>query len=252
MNRRRGPGFTLIELLVVIAIIAILAAMLFPAFARARENARKAQCQSNLKQLALAAMQYVLDNDGHLSGATGTGCSTVTNLWQGAYEPYIKNSQLLFCPSAPRYTGAAQGFGATHYGFPIIWSPSNYTAPHNVAAITRLFGESGSCGPPPSRLGGNAPLFDRIPEPARTCLIGETSGANGSGTSIFGSYNDVAYRVTEDRHSEGSNYAYLDGHVKWLKKDAVDAVFVAEGASGLGVKEGQADALPIVFVWFLY
>ena len=62
-------GFTLIELLVVIAIIAVLAAMLFPVFARVRENARKSACMSNLKQLGLGFMQYVSDSDGHFPGA---------------------------------------------------------------------------------------------------------------------------------------------------------------------------------------
>src|SRR5205823_10875854 len=130
-NRPRR-GFTLIELLVVIAIIAILAAILFPVFARAREKARQASCMSNLKQLGLAMMQYAQDYDGmiyHLNGRgfNFTGCNVCTNTGCGvnaaapqlydpeitanpdlgprkllaACMPYIKNDQIFHCPSNP-------------------------------------------------------------------------------------------------------------------------------------------------------
>jgi len=94
---QRRHGFTLIELLVVIAIIAILAAILFPVFARARENARRASCLSNLKQLGLATMMYGQDYDELLPvGATqGNPLPNVTL----ALEPYVKNRQLFYCPS---------------------------------------------------------------------------------------------------------------------------------------------------------
>lgn len=239
-------GFTLIELLIVIAIIAILAAILFPVFVKARENARRASCQSNMKQLGLAVSQYAQDNDGRLTGATGTACSTVINLWM-AYDPYLKSTAVLFCPSSPRYTGAPGSANATHYGFPVIWSPSGYPNNINIAVVSRLWGESGSC-PPTTRFGGDAPLLDAIPEAARTCLIGETaSNTTGNGYPIFGADDAFVRFLAKTRHFDGSNFAYLDGHVKWLKKEVVDPVFTLQGTTG--VTQTQAASLPIVFLW---
>ncbi len=119
----RSNAFTLIELLVVVAIIALLAAILFPVFARARENARKASCQSNMKQLGLAAQQYMADFDGQLfhhhedwvlddgtqihdlpanvGGCTGggSGNSQAEKPWIIFFQPYLKSRQIGFCPS---------------------------------------------------------------------------------------------------------------------------------------------------------
>lgn len=97
-------AFTLIELLVVIAIIAILAAILFPVFARARENARRSSCQNNLKQIGLGLIQYTQDYDESLPGeAFGSlGASDATNYkWMDAIYPYVKSSQIFDCPSGP-------------------------------------------------------------------------------------------------------------------------------------------------------
>src|SRR4028118_2247831 len=93
-------GFTLIELLVVIAIIAILASILFPVFARARENARRSSCQSNLKQIGLGILQYVQDYDERYpmyridSATTG-----LRSTWFAQAQPYLKSTQLFACPS---------------------------------------------------------------------------------------------------------------------------------------------------------
>lgn len=95
---KRQRAFTLIELLVVIAIIAILASILFPVFARARENARRASCQSNLKQIGLGFMQYAQDYDGYTPGSS-TGVSPVSISWPTFIFPYIKSEQLFVCPS---------------------------------------------------------------------------------------------------------------------------------------------------------
>jgi prepilin-type N-terminal cleavage/methylation domain-containing protein len=93
----KNRAFTLIELLVVVAIIGILASILFPVFSRARENARRASCGSNLRQLGLAIMQYTQDYDEHYPKSSATG----SNYWTWIIWPYIHNSQVFLCPSAP-------------------------------------------------------------------------------------------------------------------------------------------------------
>ncbi len=106
MTRRRG--FTLIELLVVIAIIAILAAILFPVFARARETARGSTCKSNLKQLLVACSMYVSDNDEYWPSNSSRDWITPVEApnqrtnWYSQLQPYIKNDGIFDCPSAPR------------------------------------------------------------------------------------------------------------------------------------------------------
>jgi len=105
-------GFTLIELLVVIAIIAILAAILFPVFARAREKARQASCQSNLKQLALGVMMYAQDYDERFPTRyyVPTGWTSGFQ-WSNVIEPYVKNWDLFKCPSTAAYSyGWQQGY----------------------------------------------------------------------------------------------------------------------------------------------
>lgn len=94
---KKSPGFTLIELLVVIAIIAILSSILFPVFARARENARRSSCQSNLKQIGIGMMQYTQDYDEVLPCALYGGLSGMR--WWQAVNPYLKSSQIFLCPS---------------------------------------------------------------------------------------------------------------------------------------------------------
>src|SRR5690349_12512311 len=105
MRRQKG-GFTLIELLVVIAIIAILAAILFPVFAQAREKARSSSCLSNQKQIALAHSMYAQDYDETYPMAQGTLIDPVTGIltrWEDSVKPYIKGGNvggILTCPSA--------------------------------------------------------------------------------------------------------------------------------------------------------
>src|SRR5947209_13763666 len=131
-NRMRS-GFTLIELLVVIAIIAILAAILFPVFAQAREKARQASCASNLKQLGTAMMMYTQDYDETLTCYVNAG----SNYWPNALDPYVKARKIWYCPSFPRDTGAPSANSST-YGasFNIINSVNGNPAPLPLAAFT--------------------------------------------------------------------------------------------------------------------
>src|SRR5687767_15810237 len=118
-------GFTLIELLVVIAIIAILAAILFPVFARARENARRSSCQSNEKQIALGFKQYIQDNNERYPAATG---------WDTAIYDYTKSNAILKCPSA-------SGAGAFDYSYNANLSGVNENKVQQ-SDITVLVGEA--------------------------------------------------------------------------------------------------------------
>ena len=180
-------GFTLIELLVVIAIIALLAAILFPVFARARENARRASCQSNLKQIALGIKQYMQDNDERFPQP-----STVpqpTEGWAYTIQPYVKNEQILKCasvsvvrPSDPTMDARAGSIGFTDYWF-------NYN------------------------LGGG--MEAQMPYTANTVM-------NGDGFGGLANYAQAKLpNIGRARHFEGANYSFVDGHVKWLKPDNI-------------------------------
>lgn len=129
-----SSGFTLIELLVVIAIIAILAAILFPVFGRARENARRSSCQSNLKQIGLGMMQYTQDYDEMLIPAfNGSGA------WFNTIQPYVKSQQLLKCPTSafgdiPQPDYALNAF-VTGVANNELYPPSNYQPSASLASI---------------------------------------------------------------------------------------------------------------------
>ncbi len=250
----RPAAFTLIELLVVIAIIAILASILFPVFARARENARRASCMSNMKNLALSVMMYTQDNDGKLMAYSGdNGAGGATSDWNRfkPIQPYIKNWQITFCPSAPGdarllHTASSNGSAwAEQYGFPCDSTNKKiYTAVVNCSP--------GYLNHP------STTAIDSLPNAAQTAMLGETAYSSstnsnylnyGYGGSVFGSTSNDAVRnwLVQDRHLEGGNYAYMDGHAKWLKKEAVDNVYVVQGTGG--ATETTAASLPIVFAW---
>ncbi|MCX7599272.1 MAG: DUF1559 domain-containing protein [Armatimonadetes bacterium] len=200
-------GFTLIELLVVIAIIAILAAILFPVFARAREKARAASCTSNQKQIALACLMYAQDYDEKWTPAitlAGTRLYTACHL----LEPYIKNAQIFVCPSDPRsQTMAEIGALFAQYGMQL--------APTNVDALTYNMNFAIFEDPP---LGGQVRSLGDVPRPAETVLMYD--GILAIGQTI----RDPVLA----RHNDVANASFCDGHAKVVKCTKVaDAYWVS-------------------------
>ncbi len=182
-------GFTLIEILIVIAIIMLLAALLFPVFARARENARRSSCQSNLKQLALAAMQYTQDNDERLFGF-------FTNLpsvdWMDRIDPYVKSDPLFFCPSETNATAT----------LPVTSANISYCYNNFYLSIN---GNSNAA---------DGVHLNAIATVSQTVLFGE---ATNRGSQQY-TCRPAGSNKPTDPHLEGGNFAYVDGHVKWGKK----------------------------------
>jgi prepilin-type N-terminal cleavage/methylation domain-containing protein/prepilin-type processing-associated H-X9-DG protein len=210
-NDRRA--FTLIELLVVIAIIAILAAILFPVFARARENARKAKCQSNLKQLAMAGLQYAQDYDeclfkcfqtSHL-GASAFRWYYTSDTNVGLLYPYIKNAEVFSCPTQ-NYYGTNKTL-VLHGGGTAILPMASVEQPASTVFIADALPKGGN---PDTGMG-----------PATTQKGSELRPLTAANLASYGPGTACDARsLLAIRHSGMANIAFLDGHVKAMKSEA--------------------------------
>jgi prepilin-type N-terminal cleavage/methylation domain-containing protein/prepilin-type processing-associated H-X9-DG protein len=200
-SKPQKKGFTLIDLLVVIAIIAILAAILFPVFARARENARRSSCLSNTKQLGLGILQYTQDYDEKLPASYDAGTDFI---WPTMIMPYIKSTQLFFCPSdSVHASGSGVSAGNMSYGYNWYYltaSPFYSSGGVSLASIQSV---------------------------SETIMLGDSqdklnTGLTNPNAYIIGSPSlaDPNYLVPA-RHLEGANICFVDGHSKWFKVPAI-------------------------------
>jgi prepilin-type N-terminal cleavage/methylation domain-containing protein/prepilin-type processing-associated H-X9-DG protein len=228
---RMQRGFTLIELLIVIAIISLLAAILFPVFARVRESARRTSCLSNMKQLGLAFLHYSQDYDEKFPTVLeNTHTSSAYQTWDVAIFPYVNNDQVYMCPSAPQQNTRCYAFnpwasGSTNYFYANFSGPSagykmslaGISKPTNVVLLSEYW--SWSPQPAPTAAGyaqrrrwsqsvisGNILWSQRSTVPWGTYtgsmrLPGTTSTA-GSSTTTVGA------------HESQTNVLYCDGHAK--------------------------------------
>jgi prepilin-type N-terminal cleavage/methylation domain-containing protein/prepilin-type processing-associated H-X9-DG protein len=200
-------GFTLIELLVVIAIIAILASILFPVFARAREKARQTSCLSNIKQLVLGVNMYAQDYDEMLPSNVYDGNGSLAQddgdyTWRECIRPYVKNVQIYQCPSKKMtttpYDGAAADFNE-NAGYAINvqhWASGSPTPPYNES-------------------------LGFMEDASAVVFLWEGTGGESVGIQS-NTTGDVRSDEAATRHNGGQNCGFVDGHAKWFKPTMLD------------------------------
>jgi prepilin-type N-terminal cleavage/methylation domain-containing protein/prepilin-type processing-associated H-X9-DG protein len=215
-------AFTLIELLVVIAIIGILAALLFPVFGRARENARRSTCQNNLKQIGLSIQQYTRDYDDRLPmalpGVGGWVYYTAARNFdpsRGSIYPYLRNTQIFVCPS-----DAAGSSSKDSYALNSCLSVNGSASGSKVAKSLASFNES-----------------------SRWMLLSEEGSPADRSLSTDDGFQLLAPVGSNDfsaRHLDGSNVAFLDGHVKWYRPERIKSDYFQTG----GIAPAVASTCP--------
>ena len=221
-------SFTLIELIVIIAIIAILAAVLFPVFAQAREMARQTTCLSNQRQIGTAIQMYLQDNDdtlffcakrvGVLSSRAGAVMPDLTSLnasrWWNLLLPYMKNGQILTCPSDESPTLSPDASGLNIF-------KRSYIACRPAEGLN----------------------LAQIDMPVETIVVTEKWGNDTDGNPIADSwiepwegdlnYDPVMVRMAlaANRHHKGLNCTFFDGHAKWMQPQVINAGKALTGCS---------------------
>jgi len=237
----KRSGFTLIELLVVIAIIAILAAILFPVFAQAREKARAATCVSNEKQILLSWHMYIQDYDEKFVpysapdvNGNNAGCSAgVAIPWTLVLQPYSKSVQIYSCPDNQNHIAYTYNANLARQDSYNCSAPRKVAGVYSPAQTPVFFDAFGIDGNVTSPKGFLAPPYDQALAFFLNSAVGSpnctvtgrfisdptnlSKGWNGSDPSPT-----FPARIKPDLHSDGANYGFVDNHVKWLHY-AVDA-----------------------------
>lgn len=207
------PGFTLIELLVVIAIIAILAAILFPVFARAREQARQTSCLSNLRQIGLAWLMYADDHGdtvvphGYFAPEPAPRYNDDNGGlwdWPVLLQPYIRNRQIYECPSYPGIIYDLPGSG-TDLPYPVFYTLAR------TASI--------DCAVSPAQ----RVQLGRVTKPSEKIVITDKWHNDSIWTNVIIPGEREDWQGHEDSyvgywHNEGANYLFMDGRVQWHAK----------------------------------
>lgn len=215
-NKTRS-AFTLIELLVVIAIIAILAAILFPVFARARENARRSSCQSNLKQIGLGILQYTQDYDekypaARIGNFSINGTNNAEAPWQATIQPYIKSIQLFKCPS--NTSNAKLSYTNNGTGDTI---PVSYASVGADNQTPTLWGGKTVLGFNPYSSSFTSPTsLAEVASSSQTIMVAEKA-ADANQDPEFWPY---AEHFHFQNHLGTTNFLFADGHIKAMKLTA--------------------------------
>jgi prepilin-type N-terminal cleavage/methylation domain-containing protein len=237
-ERFRRSGFTLIELLVVIAIIAILAAILFPVFAKAREAARRASCLNNMKQMGTGIMMYVQDYDETYMPRRGGGIANGGH-WGYVIQPYVKNDKLWTCPSNSASANTTIGTPVPDPGFRLRRS----YGVNGWVFDNELFGLNAA----------------RLQAPAQNILIAEHTANHDDFAGYWWgqtTYRDVGFAG----HAATWNLIYFDGHAKnkrptatvstvneWaLNSTSASTADCPKWSSGSGAVYSARAALPVV------